>query len=421
MPNSRYYSSIAAATNLQVTANPGDTSIQVASSSGWPGSFPFILSVDYGAANEELVLATSGGPNIFQVTRAYDGTSASTHNAGAVVRHVSSAIDFTDSRTHESSATGVHGISGQFVDTVSAQSIANKTINTSTLNSPTIAGAVNSSTATFAGGTFTAPTITNPTVTGGGSLAGAFTGTPSFGGVVTFLQGIAAKGLASVFSRANASDSAIQVKTDAATNPQLNVGADGALGWGSGSGSSDAILTRTGVAAMGLTGSLTASGNVNAGGGVTAAGTVTGTNLSLTSQTYTPFTPVWNGLDGATFSNNVGWYTKYGKIVFYRIYGVFSTGGPGTGGVSIMLPTVPDRSDTARQVVGHAYYEGLDTKTNWPDINCEGPVIVFATDTGATTAGLRNYKGTVLQNDQLRDAGFGVTSIVTIEGFYREV
>lgn len=175
MPNSRYYSSIAAVTALQVTAAPSDATIQVASSIGFPNSFPFTLSLDYGSANEELVDVTGGGPSIFNVTRAVDNTSASTHNAGAVVRHVSSARDFTDSRTHESSTTGVHGISGAFVDTTSVQTLTNKTLTSAVLNNGTLNGTF-TGTPTFSGAV---------TLSGGGSLGGTFTGSPTLSGGVT--------------------------------------------------------------------------------------------------------------------------------------------------------------------------------------------------------------------------------------------
>lgn len=188
MANARFYSSIAATTNLQVTAAPADTSIQVASSVGFPGSFPFTLSLDYGAANEELVDVTAGGPSIYTVTRAVDGTSASTHNAGAVVRHVSSARDFTESRTHEAAVSGVHGISGAFVDTTSVQTLTNKT-----LTAPVIAGGTISGAPTFTG---------TPVFNAGAALSGTFSGTPTFSGVVNLSAGatIAGGTLSGTFS-----------------------------------------------------------------------------------------------------------------------------------------------------------------------------------------------------------------------------
>lgn len=307
MPNSRFYSSIAAVTNLQVTANPGDTSIQVASSSGWPGSFPYIISLDYGAANEELVLVTSGGPTSFTVTRAYDGTSASTHNAGAVVRHVASAIDYTDSRSHEA-ATSAHGITGQFVDTLSVQTISNKTLTAPNVNNPTLGGTVTATGVTFTAGTFNSPTLSSPAITGG-SVAGTISGTSTHSGTTTFTNGIAVSGLSSPFSRANTTDPAIRVKTDASGFSQLIVNADGSHAWGSGSGVGDVTLARTGAATLGVTGNLSVSSTLTASGSfITPLATVTtmAGNPDFTGQpTFTPITAVDAAVVPDTVTN--GW------------------------------------------------------------------------------------------------------------------
>lgn len=128
MANSRYYSSIALPTTLTGGVTNSGTSIAVASTSGFPGSLPYILALDYGTATEELVLVTSVASLTLTVTRAFDGTAGSSHNTGAVVRHVSSAIDFTDSRTHEASSSGVHGLTGTVVGASDTQSLSNKTL-----------------------------------------------------------------------------------------------------------------------------------------------------------------------------------------------------------------------------------------------------------------------------------------------------
>lgn len=130
----RYYSSVAAETTLVASITNGNTSIQIASATGLPALTPFTLALDYEAATEELVEVTAVAGTTLTVTRGIDGTSAAAHNAGARVRHVSSARDFSDSRTHENTATNVHGtaVGSSVVGTNDTQTLSNKTLNNAT-------------------------------------------------------------------------------------------------------------------------------------------------------------------------------------------------------------------------------------------------------------------------------------------------
>lgn len=132
----RYYSSTAAETTLSGTINSSATAITVGSVTGFPVSFPYTLALDYEGASEELVDVTAAAGTSLTIVRAADGTSATSHSAGARVRHVSSARDFRDSRDHEEDVAGVHGITGNVVGTTDTQTLSNKTLvdATGTLN-----------------------------------------------------------------------------------------------------------------------------------------------------------------------------------------------------------------------------------------------------------------------------------------------
>lgn len=163
MANSRFYSSTAQPTTLNGTITSGATSMVVVANT-FPTSFPYTLLLDPGGT-EELVDVTAGASTTLTMTRAVDGTTAAGHNSGVVIRHVLSARDATDSRTHEAASTNVHGLSGgaAVVGDTSTQTLTNKTL--------------------------TSPAISNPTMTGGGSLAGTYTGTPTLSGAAVFSGG----------------------------------------------------------------------------------------------------------------------------------------------------------------------------------------------------------------------------------------
>jgi hypothetical protein len=99
--------------NLSTSA----TSIYAGSGSpqGYPTSYPWILRLEPGTSNEELVLVASGAGTVASpwiVSRAQDGTTAKTHAAGVYIAHGMSAFDLTTAATHyqQGSGSGVHGL-----------------------------------------------------------------------------------------------------------------------------------------------------------------------------------------------------------------------------------------------------------------------------------------------------------------------
>ena len=161
MAQSRFYSATAIPTTLAASITPTTTTIMVAATTGFPVNAPYILALDYGTPSEEVVLVTAVAGTSLTVTRAYDGTSGTSHNTGAPVRHTWTAMDGNDSRAHEAGTT-VHGLvpTSAVVGTIDVQTLTNKT-----LSAPSINGA----------------NINGPTsITGGGTLSGNYAGNPAF-------------------------------------------------------------------------------------------------------------------------------------------------------------------------------------------------------------------------------------------------
>lgn len=184
MAQTRYYSSTAQPTTLTAPISNSDVNIVVQATTGFPPAFPYILALDYGNPGEELVLVTNGAGLNLTVTRAYDGTSGTTHGAGAPVRHVVAGIDLTEANVHENAVSAAHGVAGTIVGTTDVQTLTSKTLSAPVINGGSLNGTV-SGNPTFSGTvTLTSPTI-NGTVGGTPTLNGATENNPNITGVVT--------------------------------------------------------------------------------------------------------------------------------------------------------------------------------------------------------------------------------------------
>lgn len=105
------YAGAAPATRLSGSLASGTTSSFAVITSGGAGyptgaTAPFVVVIDRGTASEEKILVTSrSGDTFSNLTRAYDGTSATTHAAQAVVEHVYDAASATEASAHVNTVT----------------------------------------------------------------------------------------------------------------------------------------------------------------------------------------------------------------------------------------------------------------------------------------------------------------------------
>jgi hypothetical protein len=90
----RQFTGAAVSTTTTLALTTTDTSVTIASNTGWPSAagVPFYVVISPSTSAEEKCLATISGTNL-TLTRAQDDTSAQTHASGSVIYPVFTAND----------------------------------------------------------------------------------------------------------------------------------------------------------------------------------------------------------------------------------------------------------------------------------------------------------------------------------------
>lgn len=460
MANAVFFSNTAVQTALSGSISSGALAVTVDSTTGFPGSFPYVLALDYGTSAEELVSVTSAAGTTLTVTRAYGGTSAQSHSLGAVVRHVYDATEATAFRTHEAASAAVHGLTGTVVGTTDTQTLTSKT-----LTSPTITG-----------GTQSSPSLTTPTIAGG-ALSGTFTGAPTFSGNVAYtgqttftgnaaLTAVAsavtdlpliAKGAASqtadlqewrnsantslaaitaggrlsisstdtgvvshilVNAPSGASTSANLLRLQNNASDRVTISTTGQVSvnkTGNTAGVPLSIIAETGQTASLITAQVATTGmfTVSADGSTMTSGgkaLIDGNGIYTTyaNNAKATYTPTWAGLGTATLSTNTGWYQKIGKMVMFHVKAVTSAAGSGSSNVTFTLPSTPET--TTDQIWVMRYGE-----------NAIGYAITFAGTATNVVDRLRIQDGATVGQVKNLVGSFITTGInININGWYWE-
>lgn len=425
MVNALFYSNVAQQTTLSGSIASGATSINVGATTGFPGSFPYILALDYGAATEELVSVTAAAGFTLTCVRAYGGTSAQSHSLGAVVRHVYNAQDATDFRTHEAATGAVHGLTGSIVGTSDTQTLSAKTLTNPTINAAVLSG-------TFTGSPTLSGTVTlSGTLTGAGALAGTFSGGPTFSGAPLFTGG-------PNFNGASASGTALSAAVTADAFDRLRVQPDGKHLWGPGSGARDTDLFRLSAAVLGTTSTVNSSPvlttldafqanlptattgdllNLRVNAAIQAAMGPDGAFRIYGGNSPTTYTPAVTNGGSVTWTTRTGFYWKLGKVVFICIYLVVNAAGTGSGIVMVDMPSTVDR--TIRQALT-THAETIGVNGTGAGTTRGGECVFFTSGAGATSDRLRVDDSDGDGENNILGSDLKAGGLITIQGWYRE-
>ena len=143
----RKYSSRAQQTTLASSITSGDLTMTVVSGVNLMGNKTptsletYTVVIDPDTASEEIVDVSnySGTGDTLTIARAIDGSTATSHSAGAVVRHMVIGRDLQEANTHVENTTTAHGLTlANLVETTDTGTVTNTMIANDTITNAKI-------------------------------------------------------------------------------------------------------------------------------------------------------------------------------------------------------------------------------------------------------------------------------------------
>jgi len=142
----RKYSSRSQQTTLTAGINSSVTSATVVSGSALLGGITisagetFTVVIDPDTALEEIVDVSAVSTNTLTIIRAIDGSTAQSHSAGAVVRHMAIGRDYREANSHIENTTTAHGLTlANVLETTDSNMITTAMLQSSSVTTAKIA------------------------------------------------------------------------------------------------------------------------------------------------------------------------------------------------------------------------------------------------------------------------------------------
>ena len=177
----RKYSSRSQQTTLTAALTSSATSATVVSGSGLLGGLTisagevFTVVINPDTVLEEIVDVTAVSTNTLTIARGVDGSTAQTHSAGAVVRHMAIGRDYREANAHIENTTSAHGLTiANVLETTDTDMITTAMIQSSAVTTAKIADS-NVTTAKVADSAITSAKIADLTIATGDIADSAIT------------------------------------------------------------------------------------------------------------------------------------------------------------------------------------------------------------------------------------------------------